>query len=229
MLIMKKLIMLSLSFLILIVIIEFTIVSLGKTINRYYTDNHLFQLETKRDCRIPSLDKIKTAYIEFLYPDKKIAELENTYRILNKYILKILIIIFCINIFVLIVYFIILKTRFKFSDFDFKNHKNQIIQTAISILSLLFIAFGDFDNDEDILILLKIVVSAISFYFVWLMKDKKSFFFLLFILLGILFNPLIPFGEDFFDQTILWLVISFAAIIIFFTYANLNFKKQKKD
>lgn len=171
------------------------------------------------------IEELKLTYDKFLYPDKKteIAKLRKIYNILIDYVLISLIIIFCINILLLIVDFIILKTKFKFSDFDFKNHQNQIIQTAISILSLLFIAFGGFDNDEDILILLKILVSAISFYFVWLMKDKKSFFFLLFILLGILFNPFIQFEEE---ATIL---LSFPAIVIFFIYANLNFKKQKKD
>lgn len=190
--------------------------------NPYLLDR-LMESDTERFDNF--IKELKPTYDKFLYPDKKteIAKLRKIYNILIDYVLISLIVILCVSLFVLIVYFIIIKTKFKFSDFDFKNHKNQIIQTVISMLSLLFIAFGDFYNDDDILILLKIVVSAISFYFVWLMKDKKSFFFLLFILLGILFNPLIQFEEE---ATIL---LSFPAIIIFFIYANSNFKKQKKD
>lgn len=177
------------------------------------------------------IDVIMETYHEFLYPDKK-TEIEKLYKIqdiLIYYVLISLIVIFCINIFVLIVYFIILKTKFKVSDFDFKNYKNQIIQTAISIILLLYIALDPAMhlNNDGLVTLSKIVISTISFYFVWLMKDKKSFFFLLFILLGILFNPLIQF-EDVFEET-LWQVIIFTAMIIFFIYANLNFKKQKKD
>lgn len=173
------------------------------------------------------INVIMNTYHEFLYPDKQIEiyKLDKTQDMLNNCILKILIIIFCINIFVLIVYFIILKTKFKVSDFDFKNYKNQIIQTSISIILLLYIVLDPVMrlHNDGVITLSKIVISTISFYFVWLMKDRKSFFFLLFILLGILFNPLIQFEEE---ATIL---LSFPAIIIFFIYANLNFKKQKKD